>query len=156
MNINATLLGEAISFALVRWITVKWIWSPLMGANEERKKKIADGLAAAEKADHDLKTAQDKADEIIHEARQQESQILEKANRRSNEIVEEAKSTARKEAERLLETAKRQIESETSQAKQELRAQVVDLAMAGASKILDREVKADDHNKLLDDLASQL
>lgn len=156
MNINATLLGEAISFALLIAITVKWIWPPLMNAIEERQKKIADGLAAAEKADHDLKTAQEKADEIIHEARQQESAILEKANRRSNEIVEEAKSTARKEAERLLETAKRQIESETSQARQELREQVVELAIAGAGKVLSREVKADDHTQLLDELASQL
>ena len=156
MNINSTLFGEAISFALLIWITVKWIWPPLMNAIEERQKKIADGLAAAEKADYDLQQAQQMAEEIIREARLQESHILEKANRHSNEIIEEAKCKARDEAERLIEAAKHQIENETSQAQQALRTKVVEFSIVGAGKVISREITSDDHNQMLDELASQL
>lgn len=156
MSINATLIGQIIVFALLVWFTMKFIWPPITNAMEERQRKIAEGLAKAERSGHELEQAQKRASEVLKEARSQAGEILEQANKRSNDLVEEARDTARKEGERLVAAAHAQIEQERGQARAELQKQVVALAIAGAGKILQREVDAKAHNAMLEELAKQL
>jgi F-type H+-transporting ATPase subunit b len=145
-----------IVFALLVWFTMKFVWPPITKAMEERQKKIADGLASADRGRHELDLAQKRASELIKEARVKANEILEQANKRGNEIVEEAKVTARQEGERLIGAAHAQIEQERSHARSELQKQLVTLAVAGAGKILEREVDAKAHHAMLEELAQQL
>lgn len=156
MDINATLLGQALGFAVFVWFTMKFVWPPLSSAMKARQEKISDGLAASERGREELEKAEAEKAELIKEARQQASDILEQANKRSNEIIEEARDSARAEGERQLAQAQAQIEQEITKAKTELRDQVVTLAITGASRVLEREVDAKAHNDLLQDLAKQL
>ena len=156
MSINATLIGQIIVFALLVWFTMRFIWPPVTKALADRQAKIAEGLAQAERGSHELELAQKRASEVLKEARGQAGEILEQANKRGNAIVEEAKETARKEGERLLAAAQAQIEQERTQARAERQKQVVTLAVAGAGKILQREVDAQAHNAMLNELAKQL
>lgn len=156
MSINATLFGQMIVFALLVWFTMKFVWPPITQALAQRQKAIADGLARAERGNHELELAQKRASEVVKEARGQAAEILEQANKRGNELVEEARTTARTEGERLLAAAHAQIEQERTQARAELQKQVVVLAVAGAGKILQREVDAKAHNAMLEELAKQL
>ncbi|MGZ5013650.1 MAG: F0F1 ATP synthase subunit B, partial [Methylobacter sp.] len=112
MSINATLIGQMITFALLVWFTMKYIWPPLFDSLEERKKKIADGLAAAEKGQEEMHLAEKKAKSVLKEAKEQSSEIVNLAQKRANEIVEASKDTAKKEGERLILVAKAQIEQE--------------------------------------------
>ncbi len=156
MNLNATLIGQSITFLVFVWFCMKYIWPPLMRALEERRRNIADGLAAAERGRHEQELAAKRAAEVIHEAREQAAEIVARAERRAAEIVEEAKAEARAEGERILAAARGEIEQELNRAREELRRQVAALAVAGAERILEREVDERAHAKLLDELVAQL
>jgi len=156
MDLNATLLIQMLCFAVFIWVTVKYIWPPITGALEERRKKIADGLAAAEQGQKDLELAEHKSREMLTDAKTQAAQIIEKANQRANHIVEESKTQAREEGERLLQLAKGEIEQEYNSAKEKLLHQTVALATAGAEKILRREVDAASNEGLVNELSSEI
>ena len=156
MSINATLIGQMITFALLVWFTMKYIWPPLFDSLEERKKKIADGLAAAEKGQEQIILAEKKAVGVIKDAKAQSSEIVTLAQKRANEIVEESKDTAKKEGERLLLAAKAQIEQEMQQAKEGLRQQVADLALNAAEQILNAEIDKTKHQDIITKVSKQL
>jgi len=156
MNINLTLIGQSITFALFVWFCMKFIWPPVMGALEARRKEIADGLAAAERGQHEQELAEKRATEHIKEAKGQASEIVAQAQKRASEIVEEAKGDAKTEAERIVTGANAEIEQETNRAREQLRQEVVGLAIAGAEKVLKREVDKAAHASTLNDLATQL
>ncbi len=156
MNLNATIIGQMIAFALFVAFCMKYVWPPIMAALEDRKKKIADGLAAAERGRHEQELAEKRAQQVIHEAKEQANEIISQAQRRGNEIVDESKDNARVEGDRILISAKAEIEQEANRAKDELRSQVGSIAIAGAAKILDREIDKQAHTNLLDELVSQI
>lgn len=156
MNINLTLFGQTIAFALFVWFTMKYVWPPITAAMAERQKKIAEGLDAAGRAQRDLGLAQEKASQTLRETKEQASQIIEKATKSADLIVEEAKGQARSEGERLITAAKAEIEQEVNRAKDDLRAQVAVLAVRGAEQILGSEIDAKAHSELVNKLASQL
>ncbi len=156
MNINATLIGQSITFFFFVWFCMKYVWPPIMQALEARKTQIADGLAAAERGKHEQELAQKRASEVLHGAKQQAQEIIAKAEKRAAEIVDEAKTDAKGEGERILVAARAEIGQEFNRAKEGLRAQVVSIAVAGASKILEREVDAATHDDLLNKLAAQI
>jgi F-type H+-transporting ATPase subunit b len=156
MNINLTLIGQTIAFAVFVWFCMKYIWPPIMNALEARKKEIADGLAAAEKGRKAEDRGTEKAGEIVKDAKSQAQEILGNAEKRRNEIIEEAKSDAKTEGERIMASARAEIEQEINRAREELRGQVAALVVSGAGRILDKEVDAKAHGKLIDDLVAQL
>lgn len=156
MNFNATLIGQSITFVFFVWFCMKFVWPPIMNALEARKKQIADGLAAAERGKHEQELAQKRAAEVLHDAKRQAQEIIAKAEKRAAEIVEEAKNDAKGEGERILTAARAEIGQEVNRAKEDLRAQVVSIAIAGAGKVLEREVDANTHNDLLTKLAAQI
>ena len=156
MQINSTLIGQAIAFLVLIWVTWRFLWPPLLNAIDERQKKIADGLAAASRGQNSLEDAKQQALEIIREARGKATQIVDQANRRGGEMIEEARGTALAEGERLIGVARSEISSETTRARSELRGEVAKLALAGASQVLKREVDPKAHAQLLDDLSTQI
>lgn len=156
MNINLTLLAQAVSFALLIWFTVKFVWPPLLNAIETRQKQIADGLAAGERGRHELELASKRASEELHVAKEKASAIIAQAEKRAAEIIEEAKGTAKVEGDRILTGAKAEIEQEVNRAKEGLRQQVSQLAVAGAEKILRREIDAKAHGDMLTAIANEL
>jgi F-type H+-transporting ATPase subunit b len=156
MNINATLFGQALAFILFVAFCMKVVWPPIMKALAERKKHIADGLAAAEKGKHALELADKRVVEVLRTAKGQAAEILAHAEKRAAEVVEEAKDNARTEADHILQAAKAEIAREINAAREQLRASVAELAVAGASRILEKEVDAKAHAKLLDGVISQL
>ncbi len=156
MNINLTLIGQSITFFVFVWFCMKYIWPPLMKALNDRKKLIADGLAAAERGQHEQKLAQDRAVETLRESKSQAGEVINQAQKRAGEIIEEAKGDSRNEAERILIAARAEIDQEVNRAREELRKQVASLALTGAGKVLEREIDETAHSKLLDDLASQI
>jgi F-type H+-transporting ATPase subunit b len=156
MNPNITLLGQMISFAILIWFTVKFIWPPLMAAIEERQQKIAEGLAAADNAQKNLAQAQDKVAEELKAARGKANEIIEQAHQRANQLIDAAKNDAIAEGNRQRALAEAEIDAAANRAKEELRKQVSALAVAGAEKLLKREIDANAHKALIDDLAAQL
>ncbi|PCH51855.1 MAG: F0F1 ATP synthase subunit B [Cellvibrionales bacterium] len=156
MNINATMLGQVISFAIFVWFCMKFVWPPLIAAMEERKAKIADGLDAADRAMRDLELAQNKATDQLKEAKQEAAVLIDEAKKRASQIVEESKDKAREEGERLITAAQAEIEQQSNRAREDLRSQVAVLAIAGAEKILERSVDDDANRALVDQLAAQL
>lgn len=156
MSINWTLVGQMIFFVVFVLFCMKFVWPPITSAMAERAKKIADGLAAAERADKDLELAQEKASAELKEAKAQAAEIVEQAKKRADTMVEEAKDKAREEADKVLASANAQVEQQVAQAKETLRAQVSVLAIAGAEKILESSVDAKAHTEMLDKLAAQL
>ncbi len=156
MNINLTLIGQTISFFFFVWFCMKYVWPPLIRAMEERKEKIADGLAAAERGKHEQQLAEERAKEDLKAAKQQASEILAKAERRAGEIIDEAKASAQEEGARIRTAAQAEIEQEVNRAKETLRKEVSGLAIAGAEKILGREINAEAHKEVLDELVSQI
>lgn len=156
MNINMTLIGQTIAFAIFVWFCIKYVWPPISSALHERQKKIADGLDAASRATRDLELAQERAEQTLRESKEQASQILEQANKRSNQMIEEAREQARAEGERLVANARSEIEQEVHRAKEELRAQVSHLAIVGAERVLEASVDEKAHRDLLDKLAAEL
>lgn len=156
MNFNLTLIAQAITFAVLIWVIVKYVWPPLLNAIEARQKEIADGLAAAQEGKSALENAAKKSEVTLNEAKQKASEIVGQAENRANEIVEEAKGTAKTEADRIKETAKSELEQEVNRAKEGLRAQVSVLAISGAEKILRKEIDAKAHTTILTQLAAEL
>jgi F-type H+-transporting ATPase subunit b len=156
VNINLTLIVQMFVFALLIWGTMKWIWPLLLSAMDERSRKIAQGLAAAEKGEQSLLEARGNADVIIREARERASQIIDQAQHRANEIVEEAKGTASSEGARIVAAAQQQIELDTTRARESLRREVAQIAVSAASKLLAREIDPRTHADLLDKLATQI
>lgn len=156
MNINATMIGQMITFVIFVWFCMKFVWPPITNALAERKKKIADGLSAADRAEHDLELAQVKAVERLTEAKKQGAEIIEQANKRAAQLVDEAKEQAREESARIVKAAQAEIEQDTNRAREELRSQVAAVAIAGAEKVLGSSVDAAAHNAMLDKLAAEL
>lgn len=156
MNLNATFIAQFIVFLIFAWITMKFVWPPIVKALDERAKKIADGLAAAERGKHDLAQAEKRAAVELERAKQQAGEIVALSEKRAAAIVEEAKLAARTEAERIVTAANAELEQEVLRAKSELRNQVASLAIAGAEKILKREVDQKTHADILGDLKAQL
>ncbi|HSN39632.1 MAG TPA: F0F1 ATP synthase subunit B [Burkholderiales bacterium] len=156
MNINATLIAQLVMFVLFVWFCMKFVWPPIVGALDNRRKQIADGLAAAERGKHDMELAAKRAAEVLREAKEKAAEIVANAEKRGTEIVEEEKSKARQEAERIITGAKAEIEQEVFRAKEQLRTQVSAVALAGAGKILGREVDAKAHNDLLEKLVTEI
>ena len=156
MEINATLIGQLITFALLVWFTMKYVWPPITKAMLEREKKIAAGLEATDRSKRELEMAEHKALSIIRDAKSEASQIAEQAHKRSVQIVDEAKENARVEAKRILEHARDEIELEVNQAKEALRKQLAGLAIAGAEKIIKRNLDASTNAALLDEFAAEI
>lgn len=156
MSITITLIIQGLAFFAVAWLVMQFGWPHIIGAIETRQKKIADGLAAADRGQKDLDDAKAQALEIVREARTKAAQIVEQANRRGGEVVEEARGTALAEGERLITVARNEISNETARVRGDLRREVAHLALAGASQLLKREVDAKAHAELLDDLASRI
>jgi len=156
VNLNLTLIGQAIAFAVFVWFCMKFVWPPVMQALQERQKKIADGLDAASRATRDLEVAQEEANETLRESKKQAAEILDQAHKRSSQMIEEARDQARQEGERMIASAKSEIEQEVNRAKEELREQVSRLAIVGAERILESSIDEKTHRKLLDKLAAEL
>jgi F-type H+-transporting ATPase subunit b len=156
MNINATLIAQALSFAILIWFTVRFVWPMITDAMDERNRRIADGLAAAERGRQDLQQASQRTADMVREAKQQAQDILAQAERRGAQLVEEAKQAAVAEGQRLIAGAKAEIGQEVARAREGLRNQVAQLAVAGAEKILRREVDARAHAALLTEIQGQL
>ena len=156
MNINLTMLGQLISFAIFVGLCMKYVWPPVMAALRERQDKIAQSLADAEQGAQRREEAEQEVNTMLQDAKAQAAEIVAQAQKRSNELVEESKNTARKEGERLMASAQADIEQEVVSARETLRKQVSAIAVQGAGKILGTEVNADAHAKVLDDLVGQL
>lgn len=156
MNINATLIAQALSFAALIWFTVRFVWPMITDAMDERNRRISDGLAAAERGRQDLQQASQRSADLLREARQQAQDIIAQAERRGTQLVEEAKQAALGEGQRLVAGAKAEIDQEVSRARETLRMHVAQLAVAGAEQILRREVDAKAHANLLADIQKQL
>ena len=156
MDINMTILGQTIAMIVFVWFCMKYIWPPMMMALDERRKTIADGLAAAEQGQQDLIAAQKQFEQTVREARGKAAEVLAQANSRSAEIVEEARVAAREEGEKLIVQAKAEIATEAGRARDALRGQVAAIAVAGTRQLLEREIDASDHQALLDKLAAEL
>ncbi|WP_100753467.1 F0F1 ATP synthase subunit B [Vibrio salilacus] len=156
MNMNATLLGQAFSFALFVWFCMKYVWPPLMQAIEERQKKIADGLQAAERAEKNLNLAQANASDQLKEAKRTATEIIEQANKRKGQILDEAREEAQIERKKILTQAEAELEAERNRARDQLRKQVATLAVAGAEKILERSIDKDAQKDILDNITAKL
>ena len=156
MNINATLIGQAIAFAIFVWFCMKYVWPPLLDAIEARQKKIADGLTQAERAGKDLELAQAKAAEKLKEAKAQAAEIIDQANKRRTQIVEEAKNEAEIERNKIIAQGEVEVEAERNRAREELRQQVATLAIAGAEKIIKRSIDKDANSDIINKLVAEL
>jgi F-type H+-transporting ATPase subunit b len=156
VNINLTLIVQMIVFIVLIWFTMKFVWPMILGPMDERSKKIAAGLAAAEKGTHDLAQAKERADVIMREARERAGQIIDQAQHRANDMVEQAKGTATAEGARLIAAAQEQIGLAATQARETLRRDVAQIAVSAAAKILEREIDARTHTDLIDKLAAQI
>lgn len=156
MNFNATLIGQSITFIFFVWFCMKYVWPPIMNALEARKKQIADGLAMADRGKHELELAAKRAGDSLRDAKVQAGEVIAQAEKRAAQIIEEAKLAAKEEGDRQLAAAQANIAQETNRAREALREQVAMLAVAGAEKILRREVNAQTHAELLGQLKAEL
>jgi len=155
VNINLTIFGQVLAFIAFVAFCMRYVWPPILAAMEERQKKIADGLAAADRASHDLELAHKEAVDRLAEAKKDAASIVEAANKRAAAVVDEAKVAAVAEADRVKELASAEVEREKAQAKEQLLTQVSSLAIAGAEKVLAAEVDADKHAALLEQLVKE-
>jgi F-type H+-transporting ATPase subunit b len=156
MNINLTLFGQMISFAIFIWFSMKFVWPPILQALEERKSQIADGLAQAERGQHAQEIGQKHAKELLQKTKAQTAEMISSAQKRAIEIVEEAKNEARAESERILTTARADVEREHNRVKDQLQEQISRLALAAAEKILRREIDPAGHQDLLNTVIEQI
>ena len=156
MDFNLTLIGQTIAMIVFVWFSMKFIWPVLMNVIETRRKEIADGIAAGEKGQKELAEARHGSEAILAEARQKAVQVVDLAHKRGNELVSEAKNTALAEGQRLVTQARSEITNEQTRARDGLRKEVSALALAGAARVLGREVDAKAHAALLDELAAEL
>ena len=153
---NATLIGQLIAFAVFVAFCMKYVWPPLMAAIEARQKTIADGLAASERAEKDLELAQEKATAQLREAKQQAAEIVEQAKKRANQLVDDETQRGHTEREKIIAQGYAEIEAERNRAKEDIRKQVATLAIAGAEKILAREIDAAAQNDIVEKLVAEL
>jgi F-type H+-transporting ATPase subunit b len=156
MDINATLIGQFITFAILVWFTTKFVWPPITKTMADREKKIAGGLEAAERSKHELEMAKHKALSVVREAKQQASQIIEQANFHSSQLIEESKAQAKVEGQRVIDLAQGEIDREVTQAKEVLKTQLATLAMSGAEKIIKRNLDISTHHDLLNELVAEI
>jgi F-type H+-transporting ATPase subunit b len=156
MNLNATLWVQAMVLVILGWVTMKFVWPPVIRAIEDRQKKIAAGLAAAERGQKELQESHGAAEAIVVEAREKAAKIIEQANRRSGEIIDEARSTAISEGQRLVGDARQEVALEQSRARDALRKDVATLAVAGAARLLEREIDPRAHADLIEKLAREI
>lgn len=156
MGINLTLFGQMLTFLVFVWFTRKFVWPPVMQALEERRARIAEGLAAADRGQKALEEADAQVAERLREARQQASQIIDQAERRGAELVEEAKENAKVAGDRMLAQSRAELEQDINRAREGLRGEVAAIALTGARELLEKEIDADAHRDLLDRLAGQL
>ncbi|MGB8434068.1 MAG: F0F1 ATP synthase subunit B [Burkholderiales bacterium] len=156
MNINLTLLAQAVAFGVFVWFTAKFVWPPLLRAIERRQKDVAEGLAAAERGRNELAEAGKRSEAELADAREKAQEIISRAEKRATQIVDDARQAARAEGERLIAGAKAETEQQATNAKEQLREQVAALAVAGAEKILRREIDAQAHAELLTQLKREL
>ena len=156
MNITVTLFAQMAAFILLIWFVNKVLWGPMSAMMAARQKRIADGLAEAERGKHEMELAAKRAAEVLREAKEKSSEIVANGEKRASEIVETAKNQAKIEGDRIIAGAKAEIEQEVIRAKEQLRSQVSSIALAGASKILGREIDAKAHNDLLDKLVAEI
>jgi len=156
VNINLTLIIQMIVFLLLVFFTMSFIWPPLMRVVEERQKKIAHGLAAADRGEQELQQARQGAESILREARERAGQIIDQAQHRANDIVEQARTSASQEGQRLVASAQQQIGLEAARARESLRREVGEIVVAAASKLLEREIDPSAHRELIDKLAAQI
>jgi len=156
MDINATLIGQMITFVVFVVFTMKYVWPPITKALQDREKKIADGLAAAERGENSLELAKHKSVEILQEAKQSSAQIVEQAHIRAAHIVDEAKEIARQEGDRIIAHAQTEITQQFNHAKQQLQDQVATLALNMAEKIVQHDIDAATHRKLLDKMVAEI
>ena len=156
MDINATFIGQIIVFLIMLWFIAKVVVPMIATPINERHKKIADGLAAADRGQKDLAAAESRVEEIVREARARAQQIEQQAHVQANEIIETAKRTATTEGARILDSAQQQIALEVQKASDELRKQVGALAIAGAGQLIEREIDPRTHAQLLDKLVAQI
>lgn len=156
MNINLTLIGQSITFAVFVWFCMKFVWPPIVAALEARKKQIADGLAAADRGKHELELAAKRASETLHDAKIKASEIIAQAEKRASQIIDEAKNAAKGEGDRMIAAAKAEIEQESHRAREALRSEVAVLVIAGAEKVLRREIDAKAHADLLEAIKNEL
>ncbi|MGH8211502.1 MAG: F0F1 ATP synthase subunit B [Steroidobacteraceae bacterium] len=156
MNINLTLIVQMLVFIALIWFTMKFVWPMILGPMDERSKKIAQGLAAADKGEQALAHAHERADVIVREARERATQIIDQAQHRANDLVEQAKGMASTEGQRIVAAAHQQIELESSHAREILRSEVVQIAVQAAAKLLEREIDPKAHADLISKLATQI
>ena len=156
MNINLTLIGQSITFFLFVWFCKKYVWPPMMGAMAARQKEIADGLAAAEQGQKAQEIAEKEAAKLVAQAKSQAAEIIASAEKRGNTVVEEAQEAATSEKARILDSAKSEVEQQAFAAREELRGQVSSIAVAAASKIVEKEIDESAHAALIEDLVQQL
>jgi len=156
VNLNATILAQMLIFALVIYVAMKFLWPEITGSIQERTRRIAEGLAAAERGQKDLAAAESRVEQLVRDARARALLIEQQAQTRANEIVETAKQTAQSEGARLVESARAQVALDAQKAREELRGQVAALAVSGAARILEREIDPRAHAQLLDKLAAGL
>ena len=156
MNINATLIGELIAFIVFVGFCMKYVWPPIIGAIETRQQKIADGLAASDRAETELRLAQENAKKQLVDAKAQASALIDQAKKCEAQIIDEAAVKAQAEREKILAQAKAEVEAERIRAKEELRKQVAALAVAGAERILQRSIDEAAHSDILEKLVAEL
>jgi F-type H+-transporting ATPase subunit b len=156
VSINATLIGQAIWFAIFIWITMKYVWPPLQKAMADRQAQIADGLAAAERGKHEQELAAKRSADAMRVAKEKSAELVAQAEKRAQQIIEEAKGTANVEKDKIVASAQAEIDQEVERAKQQLRERVAELAVAGAEKILRKEINASVHAEMLGALKQDL
>ena len=156
MNINATLILQSIAMMIFVWFCMKFLWPPLLKAMDERRERIAEGLAASDRAAQELESAKTEVDRQIREARDKAGEIVDQANQRHSQILDQAKEDASAERGRQVTAAEADIAQAANQAREELRASVASLAVLGASQILEKEVDANAHRELLDKLIAEI
>lgn len=156
MNLNLTLILQSIAMMVFVWFCMKYIWPPLLRSMDERRARIADGLAASDRAEEALKAAQEEVNQQIREAREKASEIVDQANQRHNQILDQAKEDATAERNRQVAAAEAEIAMASNQAREELRSKVASLAVLGAEKLLEKEINPDVHDELLDKLIAEI
>ena len=156
MSINLTLIGQMITFAIFIWFTMTFVWPPLRKAMHDRNKKIADGLANAEKAENELEIARRKANEITRDAKAQATSIIDQANERARRINEQAKEDARESAEKIRAAAEKEIAREKQQARNELKAEFAGSVVMGTEKLIRQHIDEQSNRRLLDEMAEEL
>lgn len=156
MDINATIIGQFITFAILVWFTMKYVWPPIIKAMHDREKKIVAGLEAAERSKYELEMAEHKVVSILRDAKLQAAQIIEQANLQSAQLVDDAKTQAKQESQRLVDLAQMEIDREVMRAKEALKVQLATLAVTGAEKIIQRKLDPSSHHDLLTTLAAEI